>query len=102
MPQKKPNKELHKSAHDQAKFLKRINFYEELLKNSNVLAYLLTIRQSEGVLRPDGFNLIVGYSRFKDTSHHPNILVRDLNSSAAGGYQINYSTWGTIVNNLVP
>lgn len=69
----------------------------------NVLAFLDMIAVSEGVAGrgDDGYNLLVGYGKFQDYSHHPNQLVtlfvkatgKSFNSTAAGRYQILYRTW---------
>lgn len=87
-------------ANPHAELLQKIKYYDELINNSNVKAYLLTIRRGEGTLDNDGFRTIVGYSKFSDFSHHPNVYVKKYNSTAAGAFQITYATWRDAVKNL--
>jgi muramidase (phage lysozyme) len=71
-------------------------YYQSILKNPNVQAYLQTIRNGEGTLGPEGYRMIVGKSKFNDFSDHPHIYVKKYNSTAAGAYQFIYGTWNEI------
>jgi muramidase (phage lysozyme) len=74
----------------------------------NVLAFLDMIAYSEiGVYllaaSDDGYNILVGATAkeprlFYDYSHHPRILNRDLDSTAAGRYQIIWPTWSWLLS----
>jgi muramidase (phage lysozyme) len=78
----------------------------------NVLAFLDTIAVSEiGAamlsmpVTDDGYKVLVG-SRpselrlFQDYSHHPHVLYRMLDSTAAGRYQIIYGTWAGVAGEV--
>ena len=71
----------------------KILYYQNLLDNANIQAYLQTIRKGEGNLGVDGYNTLVGGEKFYDFSHHPHIYKAKFNSTAAGAYQFLYSTW---------
>lgn len=69
----------------------------------NVLAFLDMLRYSEigaeGLLESDdGYNVLVGsvpgkMLLFPSYADHPNVFNRDLDSDAAGGYQIMHRWW---------
>ena len=62
-----------------------------------VKAFMTMLRVGEGTLNDIGYETIVGFTYFKDYgkdfSDHPNILNRELNSTAAGAYQITMLNW---------
>jgi len=70
------------------------------------LAFLDMVAVSEGVAGrgDDGYNVLVGYEKFQDYSHHPDKLVTlwvklkklSFKSTAAGRYQILYRTWSRL------
>ena len=70
-----------------------ILFYQKLLQDSNIQAYLKTIRKGEGTLGVKGYSTLVGGERFNTFIHHPNIYKPKYKSTAAGAYQFLYSTW---------
>jgi len=72
---------------------KEILYYQKLLENPNVEAYLQMIRKGEGTLGYDGYNKLIGGGSFADFSRHPNIYKGKYNSTAAGAYQFVFSTW---------
>jgi muramidase (phage lysozyme) len=67
--------------------------------NKNVLAFLDMLAFSEGTVKfgdQNGYNVIVGGSLFTDYSDHPNRIVHitpELNSTAAGRYQLLHRFW---------
>src|SRR4051812_9069495 len=71
---------------------KDASYYQNLLLNSNIQAYLLTIRKGEGTLKT-GYKTLVGGGTFDDFSHHPRIYKAKYKSTAAGAYQFIYPTW---------
>jgi muramidase (phage lysozyme) len=81
-------------------------YYQNLLTNPNIKAFLLVIRKGEGTLPPsngltskdDGYKVMFTGARFVDFSKHPNILHSSggLDSTAAGAYQFLYKTWTPI------
>jgi len=81
-----------------------LQFLETALLNSNVKAFMLAIRESEGTAAVDGYNYLFGSSpnntrRFTDFSKHPDIEEKfgaNNQSSAAGAYQILYNVWEVI------
>lgn len=70
---------------------------EDALKETNVQAFLKSIRLGEGTLDEGGYHRIVGGGLFEDFSKHPNqriyIPKYKVWSTAAGAYQIIYPTW---------
>ncbi len=70
-----------------------VKYYEELLKNPNVKAYLLTLRLAEGTLGTDGYRTFVGGTKFESFAVHPNKYFKKYDSRATGAYQINIATW---------
>ena len=83
----------------------RTEYYEKLLDNPNVQAYLRTIRDGEGTSKADGYRTFVGNSKFTDLSSYPHIpkKIKDkYNSTASGAYQINKLTWGDVMKALSP
>lgn len=82
-------------------------FLEQALLNTNVQAFMKTIRQSEGTDAPDGYTYLFGSSsrnsiRFNSFATHPHIEepFGKQFSSAAGAYQIMYPTWQDIEQKL--
>ena len=72
------------------------------LANANVAAFLRAIRLGEGTSGPDGYNMLVGSTPkhpllFTSFETHPNVLNRQLYSTAAGAYQIIHPTWRALV-----
>jgi muramidase (phage lysozyme) len=72
------------------------------LANANVQAFLRTIRLGEGTSGPDGYNMLVGSTPkhpllFASFETHPNVLNRQLDSTAAGAFQIIHPTWRALV-----
>lgn len=67
------------------------------LANANVRAFLRAIRAGESSLTPDAYRMIVYGGYFSDMSTHPRIFKpipgSTLKTSAAGAYQITYTTW---------
>ncbi|WP_260431107.1 glycoside hydrolase family 24 protein [Burkholderia stagnalis] len=63
--------------------------------NTNVQAFLRMVRVGEGTAGPNGYTTLFGGGQFSDMSRHPNIKVTrgGYTSTAAGAYQILYSTW---------
>lgn len=75
---------------------------EDALNNANVQAFLAMIRKFESAGR---YNVIYGGTTFDNFETHPNIRVPFLDprtgkqniSTAAGAYQITWSTWQTVL-----
>lgn len=67
--------------------------------DNNVKAFLAMIRKCEGTDGANGYSMLFGGSTFSDYSHHPNknICKSGYCSTAAGAYQILYSTWISVV-----
>lgn len=68
----------------------------DMIANSEVGAALMSETDN-------GYNVLVGATpgnplTFSDYSHHPRILNRAMNSTAAGRYQINWPTYQTLSN----
>lgn len=86
-----------------------IKYLEEKLKNKNIQAALMAIRQCEGTAAADGYNYLFGSNarnkiRFTDYSTHPNVRKiyidksgKPIITTAAGAYQIIYRTWVMLV-----
>lgn len=71
---------------------------KEALSNRNVQAFLRAIRAGESSQGPEAYNMLVFGGTFSDMSTHPNIrkpLPNNPNNwtTAAGAYQITYTTW---------
>jgi muramidase (phage lysozyme) len=66
-------------------------------EQQNVVAFLRTIRVSEGTSGDDGYSILVGGGHFYSYADHPRQLIYlpnlGINSSAAGAYQILRRTW---------
>ena len=58
--------------------------------DSKVAAFLAMIRQYES---GNDYSVINGGAHFTDFSHHPDVIIPPGTSTAAGAYQIIYSTW---------
>lgn len=69
----------------------------EAMNNSNVLAFLRAIRAGESSQSDTAYNMLVYGGTFSDMSTHPKIFKpipgSALKTSAAGAYQITYTTW---------
>ena len=70
------------------------------LANPNVKAFLEMIRHSEGTATPNGYKTMFGGKLFESFSDHPRIFFSYKNkggevikTSAAGAYQITWTTW---------
>lgn len=65
------------------------------VSNPNVQAFLSMIRIGEGTADANGYSEFFGGSHFSDFSKHPNVAhtAGGYTSTAAGAYQILYSTW---------
>lgn len=70
---------------------------QEALSNRNVQAFLRAIRAGESSQSDDAYRMLVYGGTFSDFSTHPKIFKAIPNStlktSAAGAYQITYTTW---------
>jgi len=67
---------------------------------ANLPAFLMTIRSCEGTDGPDGYRTLFGGKLFDDFSAHPNVRASFKQTdgslgftTAAGAYQIIFSTW---------
>jgi lysozyme len=65
------------------------------VSDPNVRAFLAMIRVGEGTAGANGYNKFFGGSTFSDLSRHPNVAhtAGGYTSTAAGAYQILYTTW---------
>jgi lysozyme len=68
---------------------------DSAVSDPNVRAFLSMIRVGEGTAGPNGYTTFFGGSHFSDLSKHPNVAHTGggYTSTAAGAYQILYSTW---------
>jgi lysozyme len=75
--------------------------YDKVLSMPNVRAFLTLIRTGEGTLGANGYRTLFGGGLFDGFEDHPRIYVKrgNLNSSAAGAYQILARTWDDLRNN---
>jgi lysozyme len=75
--------------------------YDKVLSMPNVRAFLTLIRTGEGTLGANGYRTLFGGGLFDSFEDHPRIYVKrgNLNSSAAGAYQILARTWDDLRNN---
>ena len=75
-----------------------------LSEQQNVMAFLMTIRVSEGTSGDDGYSILVGGQHFDGYADHPRVLVYlpnlGIKSSAAGAYQILRRTWDSVAAKL--
>ena len=76
---------------------------KEALKDKNVQAFLDMIRHSEGTATPNGYRTMFGGKLFESFDDHPHIFFNYRNkagqvirTSAAGAYQITYTTWQSL------
>jgi lysozyme len=74
------------------------------VEQSNVGAFLWTVRVSEGTADSRGYSRLVGGGQFVGFADHPRILVDlpnlGIKSSAAGAYQIIRRTWDGVAGKL--
>jgi len=77
-----------------------INDLEIILRNRNIKAFLDMIRHSEGTATPNGYRTMFGGKLFDKFDDHPHIFFAYKNkigqvikTSAAGAYQITWTTW---------
>ena len=65
------------------------------LPDTNLNAFLLTIQFAEGTYGNNAYQTLYGGGLFYDYNWHPNLPVTrwGITSTAAGAYQILYSTW---------
>lgn len=70
---------------------------DKYILNSNVQAFLRAIRIGEGTSDVDGYRRLVGGGEFDSYQDHPNKKIHldhlNINSTAAGAYQIIHLTW---------
>lgn len=70
---------------------------KEALGNANVQAFLRALRAGESSQGSEAYNMLVYGGTFSDMSTHPNVRkpIPGVNNftTAAGAYQITYSTW---------
>lgn len=70
------------------------------INETNVEAFLWTIRVSEGTDNLNGYSMLVGGGLFNGFDDHPRVLVSlpnlGIKSSAAGAYQILRRTWDEV------
>ena len=69
---------------------------------NNLKAFLAMIQYSEGTYGKNAYRMLYGGGLFSDYSWHPNIAVTKggITSTAAGAYQILYSTWIGVAQSL--
>jgi lysozyme len=69
---------------------------------ANLKAFLTMIQYAEGTYGKNAYRTLYGGQLFGDYSWHPNIAVTssDITSTAAGAYQILYSTWTGVAGPL--
>ncbi|GBC93876.1 hypothetical protein HRbin15_02378 [bacterium HR15] len=74
-------------------------FLRVALEEPNVKAMLRVIRYAEGTDAEDGYTKLFGNGHFDSCKQHPNRVVAKggYESTAAGAYQILYSTWDGLV-----
>ncbi|MGN6568387.1 MAG: glycoside hydrolase family 24 protein [Flavipsychrobacter sp.] len=79
-----------------------------VLQNANIKAFLAAIRHAEGTNGTDGYRIMFGNRLFDSFDDHPqqyftyrNLAGKTLRTSAAGAYQIVYSTWFRLKNKLL-
>lgn len=70
---------------------------DEALQNQNIQAFLRAIRAGESSQGEEAYTMLVYGGTFSDFSTHPKIFKpipgSHLKTSAAGAYQITYTTW---------
>lgn len=66
----------------------------------NLRAFLVMIQYAEGTYGPNAYKTLFGGGLFSDYHQHPNrrITKSGITSTAAGAYQILFSTWQTVAN----
>ena len=69
---------------------------------ANLKAFLTMIQYSEGTYGKNAYRTLYGGQLFTGYSWHPNIAVTSsgITSTAAGAYQMLYSTWTTVAQSL--
>ncbi len=90
------------------KVKKDIAYYEEMLRDPNVIAFLQVIRYGEGTLGTSGYHKLIGANDgvwggaryFLSLDKYPNIHFNASDSSGAGAYQFVTDTWIEIANRL--
>lgn len=72
-----------------------LSYYQSLLSDQNIKAFLLALRKFEGTGGPDGYRTMFTGKLFTSYSDHPNIKNTGgrYTSTAAGAYQFVYATW---------
>lgn len=72
----------------------------KLLQNANVRAWLHALRPGEGTDDPEGYRRLVGGGEFNSFATHPNVRrkIGDVYSTAAGAYQITFTTFKALRN----
>jgi lysozyme len=80
---------------------------ERACVDKNVQAFLDMIRHSEGTATPDGYRMLFGGKLFEGFEDHPHIFFayknkagETIKTSAAGAYQITYTTWKVLKERL--
>jgi lysozyme len=76
---------------------------DELLRHPNITAFLKTIRRCEGTASADGYRMLFGGQLSESFAAHPhryfsytNKAGETIRTSAAGAYQITFSTWSAL------
>jgi lysozyme len=84
-----------------------LKFYDAYLCNKNVRAFLDMIRHSEGTSGPDGYKTMFGGVIFGSMEDHPHVFFaytnkagKTIKTSAAGAYQITWTTWSALKKKL--
>ena len=88
--------------------MENIEQLKAALQNKNVQAFLDMIRHSEGTATPDGYRTMFGGKLFDSFNDHPHIFFsytdkagKTIKTSAAGAYQITYTTWRALRDRLL-
>ena len=79
----------------------------DALAQSNLNAFLMCVRACEGTAGPDGYRTLFGGKLFDDFAEHPNVRTSFRQTdgtygftTAAGAYQIIFSTWDRLRRKL--
>jgi lysozyme len=83
---------------DQAMDIVSTDITPALLENSNLRAFLRTIRAGEGTADTNGYRRIFGGQLFDSYADHPRVYVTygNTTTSAAGAYQFLAGTWDDV------